>query len=286
MEEKSKYITPLQITTAICFLRSNNAALASLSLAEIREAITAHCGFTVRAQWLSKRLVEMGILYKTRAAIAADKKRDESLDKLPDLIKTNESLVTVTLELDERMDRVAEQAFSANDASLLLEDRLDKLVTRVAALEKAGRPESATTITAPPVKADTSSGIDIEGLRQVTSKNVSQLSSNQVRLATAISSLVKATNKCIDLLTSHVGTSMPNPMDRADMETWMHDYMGYVGTATTAATAVADEHAKLLKQIKYKGFSPNMFDYEPTTSSSKTKHQAGQLLLPLPDGPA
>lgn len=278
MSEKRRYITTQQSTIAICFLHDNRATLAAMSLPEIRESITARCGFTVLDGWLKPRLLELGIQYKTHAEVVQANKREELLELLPDMVSTVAELSSQLVRLDERMDRVSEQAFLANDTSLDSGNEYDKLKTRVEALEKANTAKPSLTITAPPPKAEAMIIKPSPAERSTLVSLLRRLSGFDDALAVTVlelTNLVRESNERLAKLT----TGKIDPDDKP-VDVWQKEWMATVSTALSRAASIQSQHLSFVAKLMADDFDPYIL---PVCKSKpvKSKHntQDGQLSL-------
>lgn len=306
MSEKRRYITTQQSTTAICFLHDNRATLTAMSRPEIRECIAARCGFTVLDDWLTSRLREIGIQYKTHDEIVAANNQEKLLELLPGLIGTNAAFGSSLVKLDKKvaaltkgivkltkngvkqakelkdfvewMADVHEQASLATETSTDIDIELDKLRKRVEVLEKANAAKHSLTITAPPPKAEAMIIKPSPAERSTLVSLLRRLSGFDDALAVTVlelTNLIQETNERLAKLT----TGEIDPDDKP-VDMWEKEWMATVSTALSRAASIQAQHLSFVAKLLADDFDPYIL---PVCKSkpAKSKHntQDGQLSL-------
>lgn len=248
-----------------------------LTIAEVCEFVRKACGVPIKPLWTRDHLDAMGIRYLTPEDQAKRAAEQASIAAIPKLQENHQSLLEsmavvtrATADLRSRMDKL-EKSLQASPV----------------AAEKAD--SRSTQVTAPPSKQPTATSgdeIDVKGLQSVTTAIVEQLSDGERRLGEAVNTVAVSVRKLTERLTNLLGAGMlPGGGEDTALQAWYRECTGHLTQAEAEIKAVHNQHKLLMRQIKHKGLSPSMFEFDPEVTGKKGKFQQGQLILPMVDLP-
>ena len=277
MNDQSRQISRGQAAVAHVCMDKYRMQLESMTIQEICDFVYNACGVPIKPLWAKEHTEAMGIDYVTAEQ---QQRLDAELASIADIPN-----------LQGKCQSLLESMAVVTEATVDIKGRLEKLEEHLG-VSSAGDKESGnqlSRVTPPPQKQPVElfgNEIDVKGLQSVTTAIVEQLSDGERRLGDAIETVTVSVRKLAERLTRLLGAGMlPGGSEHKLLNAWYSECTGHLTQAEAEIKAVHSQHKVLMRQIKSKGLSPNMFEFDPEVTGKKGKFQQGQLILPMVDTP-